>query len=148
MKLLSIEQVKEIDAIYCMALIKEFKELEFRKLVLGNFLLKYPMLLKKMIPSIEITENESSGIMVKEGLKYYDSWDKNTIDALRILTSKGLAAFKSSENDIVISTEKTSKGYKLIKEYPEFNHILYRAKDIVDLFNGKDFESIKGEING
>ena len=148
MKPLMIEQLKELNSIYCLVLLRCFGKINFRKIVLANFILKYPSMLKKLDSNVKLTELEEDNLAVKEKFKFHDSWDKLTFDSLKILICKKLASFDKNKEDIIEKTELTNNCFNKVAKFEEFDKIVERAIIIKKIFNKKSEEEIIHIING
>jgi hypothetical protein len=149
MTLISIEQITELNVSYCAILVNICSELSFKRLVLGNFFLKYPFLVKKIVPDIHLMDYEQQNYtIIKNQVRYCDSWDKVTLDAIRILVSKNLVEFKDNNSDFLISNNNTKKFYQKISKYPEFNETIERSKKMKKKLLRSDLNELMEVING
>lgn len=147
MIIISPDQIKELNAIYCIMIINLFKEIEFKKLVLINFFIRYPKLLDKLSNEFEICELEKNNI-ASENVKFYDSWDKNTMDSVRLLISKELIQFNEEDKEILQSNKFTKSIFNEISKYDEFQKNISRVKILKNLFNKKNVNDLIQIING
>jgi len=148
MKPLTIDQLTELNSIYCVVLLKSFKEMTFKKLVLANFIIKYPFKLDRLGFKLPIEENEKKSIFSKKEIKFNESWDKITLDSLKILIAKELAIFDDKIKDLVKKTDLTNKFINSLKKFEEFDNILLRAELIKNILNKTDEKEVVKILNG
>jgi len=148
MKPIMIDQLKELNAMYCLIILDKFGEIGFKQMVLANFILRYPANLKKLDSNVKLKEEEMDNISIKEKFKFHDSWERLTLDSLRILVCKELAEFKKDLQNKIIKNKETSKAVRTINQFEEFDEVIERSKIIKKIFKNKSDEEVIRIING
>ena len=148
MKPIIIDQLKELNSIYCLIILNSFGEIEFKRMVLANFILRYPINLLRLDPQVKLKKEELINISVKEKFRFHNSWERLTIDSLRILVCKELANFKKNLDEKIIKNKDTTKAVRNINQYEEFDEVIERTNIVKKIFKNKSNEEVIKIING
>lgn len=141
MNISSIEESLELNGIYCLCILSIFKKINADKMSLCNFLLRYPLKIRKIDEKLS-----DEGLKDENAIEFSIRWNSNVTNSIRILYAKKIINF-DEENEIIYG-EKATSAIGELEKYEEFDNLIASLKQIKKKIEKEELNVLVKKVNG